>query len=91
LPEQCASGSYCELAGGLTGVCKTAPAASAACASRLPSDATVEKDICAPGLTCWADGTCHARAHLGQACTADENCYSGTCLAKKCVATPCAP
>jgi hypothetical protein len=91
LPEQCSPGSYCELSGGVTGVCKPAPMASAPCASRLPSDMTVAKDICAPGLACWADGACHARAHLGQPCSADENCYSGTCITKKCAATACAP
>jgi hypothetical protein len=91
IPEQCSAGKYCELGGGLTGTCKPAPAASAPCASRLPSDTTVAKDICATGLTCWSDGKCHPHAHLTEACTADENCYSGTCREKVCKPSPCAP
>jgi hypothetical protein len=91
LPEQCASGTYCELSGTLTGVCKPAPGKSAPCASRLPTDSTVAKDICAPSLTCWSDGACHARAHLTEACTANDDCVSGTCKAKVCVAAACTP
>ncbi len=91
LPEQCASGNFCELAGGLTGTCKAAPKESAPCVSRLPSDTTVAKDICGPNLTCWSDGVCHARAHLTEACTTNDDCFSGTCKGKVCVATSCAP
>ena len=91
-PEQCPEGQYCELgAGSITGSCKPAPDEGQACASHVPSDASSDRDICTPGLSCSSAGKCIARAHLHKACEIDDDCYSKHCADGVCVSAVCAP
>jgi hypothetical protein len=91
VPEQCPSGQFCQLGQDVDGTCTAAPQNGEACATRIPSDSTVPKNVCAPGATCGADGKCHSPGRNSAACKANADCYSGACKAAICVAAYCTP
>ncbi len=59
--------------------------------TRIPSDATVPKNVCGPGATCGTDTKCHGLAQNSEPCKANTDCESGACKSAVCVAAYCAP